>query len=63
MRFWCAGGQIISSVVGCTVRLVLRDVIWLSAPLAMSCALLVMILTRTTHPPGAACPWSTPTAA
>ena len=42
-----------SSVVGCTVRLVLRDVIWLSAPLAMSLALLLMIVTRTTHPPGA----------
>jgi CBS-domain-containing membrane protein len=50
---FAAGGQIMSSVVGCTVRLVLRDVIWLSAPLAMSLALLFMIVTRTTHPPGA----------
>ena len=48
-----AGGQILSAIVGCTVRLVLRDVIWLSAALAMSLALLVMILTGTTHPPGA----------
>ena len=38
--------------MGCTVRVVLGDVIWLSAALAMSLALLVMILTGTTHPPG-----------
>jgi len=49
-----AGGQILSAIVGCTVRVVLGDVIWLSAALAMSLALLVMILTGTTHPPGAA---------
>ena len=41
-----------SSIVGCSVRLVLRDVTWLSGPIAMSLALLLMIVTRTTHPPG-----------
>ena len=52
MSCWEAGGQILSAVVGCTVRLVLRDVIWLSGPLAMSLALVLMIATSTTHPPG-----------
>lgn len=42
----------LSAIVGCTVRVVLKDVIWLSGPVAMSLALVVMILTSTTHPPG-----------
>lgn len=46
------GGQVLSAVVGCCMRLALGKVLWLSAPLGMSLALVAMMLTRTTHPPG-----------
>ena len=46
------GGQVLSAIVGCCMRLALGNVLWLSAPLGMSLALVVMMLTRTTHPPG-----------
>ncbi|KAK9829426.1 hypothetical protein WJX72_005783 [[Myrmecia] bisecta] len=36
------GGQIISAVIGCCVRLALGEVIWLSSALGMALALLVM---------------------
>ena len=42
----------ISAIVGCTARVIFRDVLWLSAALGMSFALLVMNLTSTLHPPG-----------
>lgn len=48
------GGQLISAVVGLLIRMGLGSVLWLSAPLGMSLALLVMQLTSTTHPPGGA---------
>ncbi len=48
-----AGGQVLSAIIGCCVRLALGKVLWLSAPLGMSLALVGMMLTRTTHPPGA----------
>ena len=47
-----AGGQLLSALVGCICRLVFKDVIWLSAAVGMSLALLCMIITKTTHPPG-----------
>ena len=52
----CAGGQVISAIVGCAVRAALAgtDLLWLSAALGMSLALVAMMLTRTTHPPGGA---------
>lgn len=43
-----------SAVTGACVRLVLGRVLWLSAGMGMSLALLAMQLTRTTHPPGGA---------
>ena len=47
------GGQVLSAIIGCCVRLALGKVLWLSAALGMSLALVGMMLTRTTHPPGA----------
>ena len=40
----------LSAVVGCTVRLVLGHIEWLSGAVGMSLALVVMMLTKTTHP-------------
>ena len=47
-----AGGHVISAIVGCTVRLILKDVIWLSSAIGMAFALVIMQLTCTLHPPG-----------
>ena len=44
-----------SAIVGCTVRIILQDVIWLSAAIGMAVALTAMQLTCTTHPPGNVC--------
>lgn len=46
-------GQMISAIVGIATRNVLGSVLWVSAPVGMSLALLAMRLTSTTHPPGA----------
>ncbi len=40
----------LSAVVGCIVRLFLGHIEWLSGAVGMSLALLVMMLTKTTHP-------------
>ena len=45
-----AGGQVLSAVVGCTVHLVLGRWVWLSGAVGMSLSLVVMMLTKTTHP-------------
>lgn len=50
----CAGGQVISAVVGVCIRLALDKVQWLANAVGMSLALLAMQLTQTTHPPGGA---------
>ena len=42
----------LSAAVGCAFRLALRNAQWVAAPLSMATSLLVMQLTRTTHPPG-----------
>ena len=47
-----AVGQVMSAAIGAAFRLALKDAIWLAAPLALSCSLLAMQLTRTVHPPG-----------
>lgn len=46
-------GQVLSAIVGIATRNVLGSVLWVSAPVGMSLALLAMRLTSTTHPPGA----------
>lgn len=47
------GGQVLSALTGVIVRLIIR-VPWVASPVAMSCSLVVMFLTSTTHPPGGA---------
>ena len=46
----CAGGQVLSAVIGCTVHLFLGHIQWLSGAVGMSLSLVAMMLTRTTHP-------------
>lgn len=45
-----AGGQVLSAVTGCIVHLVLGRWVWLSGAVGMSLSLVVMMLTKTTHP-------------
>lgn len=47
-------GHLFSAVIGVTVQLVLPDVLWLSAALSVSLAIVVMQITKTMHPPGGA---------
>lgn len=47
------GGQTVSALVGVVVRLVIHEP-WIAEPVGMSLALVVMMLTSTTHPPGGA---------
>ncbi|OSM00220.1 putative HPP family protein [Magnetofaba australis IT-1] len=48
------GGHLISGVVGVIVQQAIGGPLWLVAALAVSVAIMAMILTRTTHPPGGA---------
>lgn len=48
------GGQVVSAIVGVCVRLALGRVQWLANAVGMSLAVLAMMATRTTHPPGGA---------
>lgn len=48
------GGHLVSAVVGVTVAQLLPDIIWLTAPLAVSASIVFMQMTRTLHPPGGA---------
>jgi len=48
------GGQLISAIIGVTVYKLMPDIIWLTAPLAVSLSILMMQLTNTLHPPGGA---------
>ena len=41
-----------SAIIGCTFRIVLKHVTWLSAALGMSTSLAVMQLLKCLHPPG-----------
>ena len=50
-----AGGQVLSAVTGCIVHLVLGRWVWLSGAVGMSLSLVVMMLTKTTHPVRFAC--------
>ena len=47
------GGQVLSSIVGVVVRLIIH-VPWVASPVAMSAAILGMQVTATVHPPGGA---------
>jgi len=48
------GGHIISAIVGVTIFKLVPDIIWLTAPLAVSLSIVLMQLTKTIHPPGGA---------
>jgi CBS domain-containing membrane protein len=48
------GGHLVSAFTGVTVYQVFPDIIWLTAPLAVSLAIIFMQITKTIHPPGGA---------
>lgn len=48
------GGHVISAFIGVTVYKLLPDIIWLTAPLAVSLSIVLMQITKTLHPPGGA---------
>jgi CBS domain-containing membrane protein len=48
------GGHVISALIGVTVVKLVPDVIWISAPLAVSLSIVFMQVTKTLHPPGGA---------
>lgn len=48
------GGHLVSSIVGVSIYKIFPDIIWLTAPLAVSLAIVAMQITKTLHPPGGA---------
>lgn len=48
------GGHVISALVGVSIQQLLPDLLWLSAPLAVSASIVLMQVTKTLHPPGGA---------
>jgi CBS-domain-containing membrane protein len=48
------GGHLISAFIGVTIYKLLPDIIWLTAPLAVSVSIVAMQITKTLHPPGGA---------
>lgn len=48
------GGHIISAIIGVTVHKFIPDIIWITAPLAVSLSIVLMQITKTLHPPGGA---------
>ncbi|MBA3680054.1 MAG: HPP family protein [Bacteroidetes bacterium] len=48
------GGHLVSALIGVTINTFLPDVIWLTAPLAVSLSIVMMQITKTMHPPGGA---------
>ncbi|KQO21520.1 HPP family protein [Flavobacterium sp. Leaf82] len=48
------GGHLISAVIGVTINKLVPDIVWLSAPLAVSLSIIFMQITKTLHPPGGA---------
>lgn len=48
------GGHVVSAIVGVTVQKLVPDLLWLSAPLAVSFSIVFMQITKTLHPPGGA---------
>ncbi|AWV97352.1 HPP family protein [Arcticibacterium luteifluviistationis] len=48
------GGHLISAALGVTVYKLFPDIIWLTAPLAVSLSIVLMQITKTLHPPGGA---------
>jgi len=48
------GGHVVSALIGVAVAMLLPDVIWLTAPLAVAGSIVAMQYTKTLHPPGGA---------
>jgi CBS-domain-containing membrane protein len=48
------GGHVVSALVGVTVCMLLPDIIWLTAPIAVALSIVAMQYTKTLHPPGGA---------
>lgn len=48
------GGHLISAIIGVTVYQFVPDIVWLTAPLAVSLSIVFMQITKTLHPPGGA---------
>jgi len=48
------GGHLVSALVGVTVLQLLPDILWLTAPLAVSLSIVLMQYSKTLHPPGGA---------
>jgi CBS domain-containing membrane protein len=48
------GGHLISAIIGVSVQKFAPDVIWITAPLAVSLSIVLMQVTKTLHPPGGA---------
>jgi len=48
------GGHLISAIIGVTVYKIIPDILWISAPLAVSLSIVLMQYTKTLHPPGGA---------
>ena len=48
------GGHLISAIVGVSVQQLAPDILWVTAPLAVSLSIVLMQITKTLHPPGGA---------
>lgn len=48
------GGHVVSAIIGVSVQQFVPDIIWITAPLAVSLSIVLMQITKTLHPPGGA---------
>jgi CBS domain-containing membrane protein len=48
------GGHVVSAIIGVTVQQLAPDILWITAPLAVSLSIVLMQVTKTLHPPGGA---------
>lgn len=48
------GGHLVSAFIGVTVQKFVPDILWITAPLAVSLSIVFMQITKTLHPPGGA---------
>lgn len=48
------GGHLVSAIIGVTVAKFAPEILWLTAPLAVSFSIVLMQITKTLHPPGGA---------
>lgn len=48
------GGHLVSAIIGVTVAKFAPEILWITAPLAVSLSIVLMQITKTLHPPGGA---------